>query len=56
MFAHHSKELLRQGVMGEEVKLCGVWGQRRVGGGGVVEPSAQRQVLSKQLHVVLYPL
>lgn len=56
VFAHHSKELLWQGIVGEEVKLCGVWGQGWVGGRGIVEPSTQRQVLSKQLHVVLYPL
>lgn len=42
--------------MGEEVKLCGVWGEGRVGGRGIVEPRTQRQVLSKQLHVILYPL
>lgn len=54
--AHHSKELLWQGVMGEEVKLCGVWGESRVGSGGIVEPRTQGQVLSKQLHVILYPL
>lgn len=52
----HSEELLRQGVMGEEVELCGVWREGRVGGGRIVEPSTQRKVLSKQLHVVLYPL
>lgn len=54
--AHHAKELLRQRIMGEEVELCGVWGQSRVGGRGIVEPRPQRQMLSKQLHIVLYPL
>lgn len=42
--------------MGEEVKLCGVWCEGRVGGGRIVEPSTQGQVFSEQLHVVLYPL
>lgn len=54
--AHHSKELLRQRVMGEEVELCRVWGEGRVGGRGIVEPGTQRQMLSKQLHIILYPL
>lgn len=56
VWIRHSEELLRQGIMGEEVKLCGVWGEGRVGGRGIVEPRTQRQVLSKQLHVILYPL
>lgn len=42
--------------MGEEVQLCGVRGEGRVGGGRIVEPRTQRQMLSQQLHVVLYPL
>lgn len=52
----HSKELLWQGVVGEEMELSGVWSEGRVGGRGVVEPSTQRQVLSKELHIILYPL
>lgn len=42
--------------MGEEVKLGGVWGQGGVGGGGIVESRTQGQMLSKQLHIILYPL
>lgn len=42
--------------MGEEVELRGVWGEGRVGGRGIVEPGTQRQMLSEQLHVILYPL
>lgn len=52
----HSKELLWQGVMGEKVKLCGVWSEGRVSGRWVVEAGTQRQVLSQQLHIILYPL
>lgn len=52
----HSEELLWQGVMGEEVKLGGVWREGGVGGGGVVETRTQRQMFSEQLHVILYPL
>lgn len=54
--AHHSEKLLRQRVMGEEVKLCGVLGESRVGCRWIVETSAQRQVFSQQLYVILYPL
>lgn len=42
--------------MGEEVELCGVWCEGRVGGGRIVEPSTQREVFSEQLHVILNPL
>lgn len=42
--------------MGEEVELSGVLGESRMGGGRVVEASTQGQVLSQQLHVILYPL
>lgn len=42
--------------MGEEVKLCGVWGEGRVGGRRIVEPRTQREVLSEQLNIILYPL
>lgn len=52
----HSKELLWQRVMGEEVELCGVRSEGRVGGGRIVEPGTQREVLPEQLHVILYPL
>lgn len=52
----HSKELLWQRVMGEEVQLGGVGGEDRVGGRRVVKPGAQREVLAEQLHVILYPL
>lgn len=52
----HSEELLWQRVMRQEVKLGGVWCEGRVGGGRIVEPSTQRQVLSKQFHIILYPL
>lgn len=54
--AYHSKKLLRQRVMGQEVELCGVLGECWVGGRWIVEPGAQRQVFSEQLHVILYPL
>lgn len=54
--AHHSEELLWQRVVGQEVKLRGVRREGGVGGGRIVESGAQRQVLSEQLHVVLYPL
>lgn len=46
LIAHHSKELLWQRIMGEEVELCGVRGEGGVGSRGVVEPRAQRQMLS----------
>lgn len=52
----HSEELLWQRVVGQEVKLRGVRRESGVGGGRIVEPGAQRQVLPEQLHVVLYPL
>lgn len=54
--AYHSKKLLRQRVMGQEVELGGVLGECWVGGRWVVEPGAQRQVFSEQFHVILYPL
>lgn len=54
--AHHAEELLRQGVVREEVELSGVRCESRVGGRRVVETGTQRQVFSQQLHVVLYPL
>lgn len=38
------------------MKLGGVWCEGRVGGRRIVEPSTQRQVFSKKLHIVLYPL
>lgn len=42
--------------MGQEVELCGVWGECRVGGRRIVKPSTQRQMLAKQLNIILYPL
>lgn len=42
--------------MGQEVKLCGVWREGRVGGRRIVKPSAEREVLSKKLYIILYPL
>lgn len=54
--AHHSEELLWQRVMRQEVELCGVWCECRVGGGGIVEPCPQRQVFPQQLNIILYPL
>lgn len=54
--AHHSEKLLRQRVVREEVKLRGVLGECRMGGRWIVESSTQRQVFSKQLHIILYPL
>lgn len=54
--AHHSKELLWQGLVGEEVERRRVRGQGWVCGGGVVEPTTQRKMLPQQLHIVLYPL
>lgn len=56
LVAHHAEELLRQGVVGEEVELGGVRCQSRVSGRRVVETGAQRQVFPQQLHVILYPL
>jgi len=56
LIAHHSEEFLWQRIVGEKVKLGGVWCEGRVGGRRIVEPSTQRQVFSKKLHIVLYPL
>lgn len=52
----HSKELLGQGIVGEELQRRG----RRQGTGvarmGVVKATCYWQVIAKQLHLVLNPL
>lgn len=53
---HHSKELLGQGFMGEELQWGGRGQRTKIPRMRIVKPSTYRQVFPQQLQLILYPL